>query len=140
MQGVASTYSAAQRRHGDRLLRFAEHAGVSRRGPAEGAHRYREGHVYYDQDVIVVGGGNSAVDAALELHRWGARVTIVHFGDALDPNVKPWVRPDIEARLREGAITAIFGARLVEVRPQSAIVRKEAGGRITRSRTTGCSP
>jgi thioredoxin reductase (NADPH) len=94
------------------------------------AHRYREGHVYYDQDVIVVGGGNSAVDAALELHHWGARVTIVHFAEALDPNVKPWVRPDIEARLRDGVISARFDARLVEVRPKSALVTDNATGAV----------
>jgi thioredoxin reductase (NADPH) len=94
------------------------------------AHRYREGHVYYDQDVIVVGGGNSAVDAALELHHWGARVTIVHFAETLDPNVKPWVRPDIEARLRDGVISARFGARLVEIRPQSALVADSATGAV----------
>jgi thioredoxin reductase (NADPH) len=80
------------------------------RGPAEGGARYREGHAYYDQDVVVVGGGNSAVDAALELHRWGARVTIVHFADALDPNVKPWVRPDIEARCARAPSQSRFGS------------------------------
>lgn len=94
------------------------------------AHRYREGHAYYDQDVLVVGGGNSAVDAALELHHWGARVTIVHFAAALDPNVKPWVRPDIEARLREGAIGARFGSRLIEVRAATALVRNDATGAV----------
>jgi thioredoxin reductase (NADPH) len=91
-------------------------------------HRYREGHAYNDQDVVVVGGGNSAVDAALELHHWGARVTIVHFADALDPNVKPWVRPDIEARLREGAIAARFGSRLARITPETVRVRDEAAG------------
>ncbi|MBR9990414.1 MAG: YpdA family putative bacillithiol disulfide reductase [Gemmatimonadetes bacterium] len=93
------------------------------------AHGYREGHAYYDQDVIVVGGGNSAVDAALELYHWRARVTIVHFADALDPNVKPWVRPDIEARLSEGSIAGRFGSRLIEVRAASALVQHvESGG------------
>jgi thioredoxin reductase (NADPH) len=86
-------------------------------------HRYSEGHAFYDQDVVVVGGGNSAADAALELHRWGARVTIVHFADELDPNVKPWVRPDIDARIREGAIAVRFGARLAEVKAESVVVR-----------------
>jgi thioredoxin reductase (NADPH) len=94
------------------------------------AHRYREGHSYFDQDVIVVGGGNSAVDAALELHHWGARVTIVHFAESLDPNVKPWVRPDIDARIREGAIGARFGARLVEVRASTALVETIATGAL----------
>jgi len=93
------------------------------------AHEYQEGHVYYDQDVVVVGGGNSAVDAALELYRWGARVTIVHFLPELDGNVKPWVRPDIDARIREGSIAARMNARLAEIRPDSVIVEHQAGER-----------
>jgi thioredoxin reductase (NADPH) len=88
------------------------------------AHNYREGHVFYDQDCVVIGGGNSAVDAALELHRWGARVTIVHFAPALDPNVKPWVRPEIEARIRDGDIAALFDARVTAVHPASVVVRQ----------------
>jgi thioredoxin reductase (NADPH) len=91
-------------------------------------HNYREAHVFFDLDCVVVGGGNSSVDAALELHRWGARVTIVHFAEGLDPNVKPWVRPDIEARLREGAIAARFRSRLVEVRPATVLVHSDATG------------
>ncbi|MGH7446015.1 MAG: NAD(P)-binding domain-containing protein, partial [Longimicrobiales bacterium] len=94
------------------------------------SHRYREGHAYYDQDVVVVGGGNSAVDAALELHHWGARVTIVHFEESLDPNVKPWVRPDIEARLRNGDISARFNSRLAEIRPETVRVKNDATGII----------
>jgi thioredoxin reductase (NADPH) len=92
------------------------------------AHSYREGHVYFDQDCVIVGGGNSAVDAALELHRWGARVTIVHFLEALDPNVKPWVRPDIEARLREGAIAARFESRIDNITPHDVTVQHEPSG------------
>ena len=88
-------------------------------------HSYREGHTFYDQDVVVIGGGNSSVDAALELHRWGARVTIVHFAEALDPNVKPWVRPDIEARLKEGTIQARFRARVVAITPDAVRLRAE---------------
>jgi thioredoxin reductase (NADPH) len=94
------------------------------------AHSYTEGHIFYDQDCVVVGGGNSAVDAALELYRWGARVTIVHFADALDPNVKPWVRPDIEARIREGAIASRFRSRLSEIRPDAVLVHNEASDAI----------
>lgn len=78
-------------------------------------YRFAEGHMGYDQDVVVVGGANSAVDAALELYRAGARVTMVHFGPQLDANVKPWVRPDIEGRIKDGAITAIYNARVVEI-------------------------
>jgi thioredoxin reductase (NADPH) len=93
------------------------------------AHSYREGHPYFDQDCVVIGGGNSAVDAALELRRWGARVTLVHFAAALDPNVKPWVRPEIEARIRDGDISAHFSSRVAEVRPASVLVRDEATAR-----------
>ncbi|MCU0650384.1 MAG: YpdA family putative bacillithiol disulfide reductase [Gemmatimonadaceae bacterium] len=90
-------------------------------------HRFVEGHSAFDQDVVVVGGANSAVDAALELHRAGARVTMVHFEDGLAPNVKPWVRPDIEGRLREGTIAARFGARVVSIAPDHVVVRDASG-------------
>jgi thioredoxin reductase (NADPH) len=76
------------------------------------SYRFTEGHGAWDEDVVVVGGANSAVDAALELHRAGARVTLVHFEGELQPNVKPWVRPEIEARIREGSIAARFNARV----------------------------
>lgn len=90
-------------------------------------HDYREGHDYFQQDVVVVGGGNSAVDAALELDRWGARVTIVHFLPELDPNIKPWVRPDIEGRIRTGAIDARWSSRVTEIRPESVVIRSDDG-------------
>lgn len=93
-------------------------------------HSYTEGHAYYAQNVVIVGGGNSAVDAALELHRWGARVTIVHFLEGLDPNVKPWVMPDIAGRLRNGEIGARFHARIAEIRPESVVLRDERTGAL----------
>ena len=92
------------------------------------SHFFHEGHAAFDRDVVVVGGGNSAVDAALELWRAGARVTMVHFGAELDPNVKPWVRPDIEARIREGSIAARLGARVVRIEPHAVMVRTVEGG------------
>ena len=92
------------------------------------AHVYREGHPYFRQKVIVVGGGNSAVDAALEINRWGAQVTIVHFAEGLDPNVKPWVMPDIAGRIREGEIAVRFQSRIVEVRAESVVIRNLVNG------------
>ena len=95
-------------------------------------HSYREGHAFYRQRCVVVGGGNSAVDAALELNRWGAQVTIVHFGEALDPNVKPWVRPDIGARLAAGEIQASFRSRVTEILPDAVLVHDEAAAEPSR--------
>lgn len=90
-------------------------------------HRYTEGHVAWNEPVVVVGGANSAVDAALDLYRSGARVTLVHFGPDLDSNVKPWVRPDMVGRITEGAIATRFNARVVAVEPETVVIRDESG-------------
>jgi thioredoxin reductase (NADPH) len=68
--------------------------------------RYREAYPHFGERVVVVGGGNGACEAALELWRNGARVTLVHRQDQLKPTLKYWVRPDIENRIREGSIAA----------------------------------
>jgi thioredoxin reductase (NADPH) len=81
------------------------------------SHYYREAHPYYRRRVVIVGGKNSACEAALELHRAGALVTLVHRGAALGDSVKYWVKPDVENRIREGAIAARFGTRLTRITP-----------------------
>jgi thioredoxin reductase (NADPH) len=90
-------------------------------------HGYVDGHATWRESVVVVGGANSAVDAALDMYRSGGRVTMVHFGEALDANVKPWVRPEIDARIREGSIGAVFGARVVAIEAEAVVVRTAAG-------------
>jgi thioredoxin reductase (NADPH) len=90
-------------------------------------YRYSEGHGAWHEPVVVVGGANSAVDAALDLYRAGAKVTLVHFGPELDANVKPWVRPDIVARIAEGSIAARYNARVIAVEAEAVIIRDPSG-------------
>jgi thioredoxin reductase (NADPH) len=90
-------------------------------------HRYTEGHGAWNEPVVVVGGANSAVDAALDLYRAGAKVTLVHFGPDLDSNVKPWVRPDMVGRITEGAIATRFNARVVAVEAEAVVIRDGSG-------------
>lgn len=94
------------------------------------SHGYREAWPYFRQDVVIIGGGNSAVDAALELHRWHARVTIVHFEDGIDKGVKPWVVPDITNRIEAGDIGVRWRTRLTEVLPASVMLRHEDTGAL----------
>ena len=79
------------------------------------AHLYREGHEAFQQDVVVVGGGNSAAEAALDLWRSGGRVTLVHFGPTFDKRIKPWVQPDFENRVKEGSIAVRWNARVASI-------------------------
>lgn len=93
-------------------------------------HYFKDPYPYFDQDVVVVGGGNSAADAALTVWREGARVTVVHLFDELDRGVKPWVRPDIDNRIAEGSIPALWRHRVVEVRWREVVVESlETGER-----------
>ncbi|MDB5104210.1 MAG: FAD-dependent pyridine nucleotide-disulfide oxidoreductase [Fibrobacteres bacterium] len=79
-------------------------------------HYYKEAHPFFGLNVAVVGGANSAVIAALDLVRSGARVTLIHRGPEIDPKVKYWLRPDMLNRIRDGAIGARFGTRVTAIR------------------------
>ena len=85
-------------------------------------HFYGEPHPYYRRRVVVVGGANSAAEAALELYRAGASVTLVHRGAELKSTIKYWVRPDIENRIKEGSIAARFNSCVQEIRPTSVVI------------------
>jgi thioredoxin reductase (NADPH) len=90
-------------------------------------HAYREGHYAFQQNAVVVGGGNSAAEAALDLWRAGARVTLVHFGPTFDKKIKPWVLPDFTNRVAEGSINAIWNNRVVEIGPEIITLRSTEG-------------
>jgi len=91
-------------------------------------HYFTEGHRYWRQRVIVIGGGNSSVDAALECWRAGARVTLVHLFEGFDPSVKAWVLPDIMNRVKEGSIPVRWRSRVVRITPEAVEVRSERTG------------
>jgi thioredoxin reductase (NADPH) len=88
------------------------------------SHYYSESHPYYRQRVVIVGGKNSAAEAALELFRSGVHVTLVHRRATLADSIKYWVRPDIENRIKEGSIAVRFESRVVEIRPTEVVIER----------------
>ena len=91
-------------------------------------HYFREPHRYFDQDVLVVGGGNSAVEAALTTWRAGARVTLVHLADDFDRGVKPWVLPDVRNRVTSGEIEVVWASRVIAIEPDRVRIGPVNGG------------
>ena len=91
------------------------------------AHVYREGHEAFLQDAVVVGGGNSAAEAALDLWRSGARVTLVHFGPTFDKKIKPWVLPDFSNRVKEGLIATKWDSRVRAIEPSEVVLNTARG-------------
>jgi thioredoxin reductase (NADPH) len=91
------------------------------------SHAYREGHHAFQQNVVVVGGGNSAAEAALELWRAGARVTLTHFGPTFDKKIKPWILPDLENRIAEGSIGVRWNCRVSSIDHEAVHLRGALG-------------
>jgi thioredoxin reductase (NADPH) len=90
-------------------------------------HYFKEPHPYYNQDVAVVGGENSAAIAALELYWAGARVTLIHRGDGVGDHIKYWIRPNLENRIQNGEIKAYFHSTVREIDPDSIVVAAPEG-------------
>ena len=95
-------------------------------------HYFVEGHPYWHRGVVVIGGGNSSVDAALECWRAGAVVTLVHFGEGFDRTVKAWVLPDITNRVKEGSIGVRWRSRVRAITPTDVEVVSEETGKVER--------
>jgi putative YpdA family bacillithiol system oxidoreductase len=90
-------------------------------------HYYKDPHLYAFQNVVVVGANNSGVDAALETYRKGANVTMVVRSGDLGPHVKYWVRPDIQNRIKEGEVTALFNSELIAIRENEVDIKTPEG-------------
>ena len=90
-------------------------------------HYYDEPHPFFGLDVVVIGGKNSAAIAALELWRHGARVTLVHRGEAMHRHVKYWILPDINNRIKNGEITAYFRSTVEEITEDEVVLATPEG-------------
>jgi thioredoxin reductase (NADPH) len=90
-------------------------------------HDYREAHPYYTHDVLIVGAKNSACIGALELFWTGARVTLVHRGAGISNNVKYWIKPNIENRVKSGEVKAYFHSHVKEIRPHDVVLSTPEG-------------
>ncbi|MCH1624773.1 YpdA family putative bacillithiol disulfide reductase [Fredinandcohnia quinoae] len=86
---------------------------------AKVSHYFKEAHPYFDKDIIVIGGKNSSIDAALELTKAGARVTVLYRGKEYSPSIKPWILPEFDAHVRNGTITMEFNAQLIDITLES---------------------
>jgi thioredoxin reductase (NADPH) len=91
------------------------------------SHYFHEAHRYWHLDVVVIGGKNSAAEAALDLFRAGAQVTLVHRHEELGKNLKYWVRPDIENRIRAAEIRAMFRTHVTRIEPRRIWVNNQKG-------------
>jgi thioredoxin reductase (NADPH) len=101
--------------------------GVSGEDPPHVRHYFDEAHLSYGLDVVVIGGRNSAVEAALQLFRAGARVTLVYRGTAFSRSVKYWLRPDILNRIEAGEIAARLGAHVLAIDGQCVHIERADG-------------
>lgn len=91
------------------------------------SHYYTEPYEYWNRDVVVVGGKNSAAEAALDLYRNGAKVTLLHRDAELGSTIKYWVRPDIENRIKAGQVRALFQTRVKQITRDEIVVTNGAG-------------
>jgi thioredoxin reductase (NADPH) len=89
------------------------------------SHYFTESHGFFQKHVVIVGGKNSAAEAALELYRSGASVTLVHRRAELGSSIKYWVKPDIENRIKEGSIKAYFETNVIEIRPKKMVIGQD---------------
>ncbi|MGY0691795.1 YpdA family putative bacillithiol disulfide reductase [Virgibacillus sp. FSP13] len=78
-------------------------------------HYFKEAHPYFNKDIVVIGGKNSAVDATLELHKAGARVTVLYRGGTYSKSIKPWILPEFDSLVRKDIVHMDFNACITEI-------------------------
>ncbi len=98
------------------------------------SHYYTEPHAYWERDVVVIGGKNSAAEAALDLYRNGARVTLLVRGAHLGSSLKYWVKPDLENRIKAGQIKAIFNCEVKEFTNEGVLIEEGRGAKLVEAK------
>lgn len=91
------------------------------------SHFFREAHPYTGTKTVIIGGNNSAIDAALELARVGAEVTVVYRGEKYSDNIKPWVLPTFKSLVEQGVIHMMFSSQVISIQPDSVTIRTPEG-------------
>jgi thioredoxin reductase (NADPH) len=89
------------------------------------SHYFKEAHPYFDKEVCVIGGKNSSVDAALELVKAGARVTVLYRGKEYSSSIKPWILPEFEVLVRNGTIMMEFNSHIIEITNDQVRYKKD---------------
>jgi len=97
------------------------------------SHYFDEAHPHYGRKVVIVGAGSSAADAALELQRAGAQVTMLHRGADFRHSLKYWIRPNLENRVKEGSIRVHFHSRVRSIDAGGIDVEQALPGSLSRS-------
>lgn len=87
------------------------------------SHYFKEAHPYFKRDVVVIGGKNSAVDAAMELHKAGAYVTVLYRGSQYSESIKPWILPEFDSLVQKEKVNMIFNATVCKI-TESAVFYK----------------
>ncbi len=107
---------------------YANRIGIPGEDLPKVSHYYKDAHPFYDREVAIIGGANSAAIAALDLYRHGARVTMIHRGEQLRRTIKYWILPDIENRIANGEVKAHFQTLVTEIKPSTIRIRNLATG------------
>jgi thioredoxin reductase (NADPH) len=126
-QGIGTQFAAKKIAVATGYYDLPNRLGVPGENLPHVSHYYSEPHPFWRQDVVVIGGKNSAAEAALDLYRSGARVTLVHRRAELGGTIKYWVRPDIENRIKAGQIRALFDTEVRRIEPDCVWVSNHAG-------------
>ena len=127
--GTSGTYLGAKIAVATGYYDLPNELGVPGENLPHVSHYYTEPHPYWNQDVVVVGGKNSAAEAALDLWRNSARVTMVHRDAQLGATIKYWVKPDIENRVKAGQIPMHFKSTVKEITNDAVIIESPEGNK-----------